>query len=486
MFSGDTEHLEQGTVMTVTAQTDVEVDVYRWYLNGAALTGEGDRVLSIGGGLALGDYRLDCIVQKGDVISSGNIQFSVVEQAAGDQTTAGWVKPGYDIGGTSYYPFSSLANTGSLSELWKKTGVSDARVLTADLDADSAMDIVVSDGSTLRAFDGTGVELWSASTSGDLLHIGDLDANGAPEICLGSRDASDTLSIDIYDADGDYTKSLDHGTGGYDSGFGFMIQSGDYLVCRYRAGYSKFPRGIGVFSYTSGIEEAFYEVAGSTGRSSLACGDPDNDGLLEVALGWSTPHNGASANGTTDGDLYGMLLEIDLNGTPSINLQFSRKLDYWNNSTNTNGILDAMMPDLDGDGIPEIIYYESHDARYYPGTNHVYKVDADGELVAQWTGVVNGHCASGTVVNDVTMDGVKELVFSSPYNPTVSIVDGATFTTVVELADAGTVLGAADFDGDSLDEIIIYHSGTDEMLTVNSPPRMHESGHRWRSAIHQG
>lgn len=76
-FTGAQSSLVLGSDMTVTAETDEEVDRYAWYLNGIRLTDETDDTITIGAELTEGEYRLTVVVWKGNVISSERVSFSV-------------------------------------------------------------------------------------------------------------------------------------------------------------------------------------------------------------------------------------------------------------------------------------------------------------------------------------------------------------------------------------------------------------------------
>ncbi|HEX3048780.1 MAG TPA: hypothetical protein VHY08_28790 [Bacillota bacterium] len=78
-FSGQQENLPIGTEMTVTAHpSEVDIDSYQWYLNGRLLVSENGNSVTIGKSLAAGNYRLDVVVTKGNIISTGFIVFNVV------------------------------------------------------------------------------------------------------------------------------------------------------------------------------------------------------------------------------------------------------------------------------------------------------------------------------------------------------------------------------------------------------------------------
>jgi len=380
----------------------------------------------------------------------------------------GWRQKNYDIGGTSYYPFASVSNSGQLNLLWQISNLNNASVLTADIDNDGVLDIVTSDGSSLTAYNGQGDVLWSIQTSATLNYIGDLDGDMQPEMGVVYKDVANHLKVDVYNANGSFNKTLDRGVSGYDSYIKILAHFGDYIIVGYGAGYSLSPRGVGILRYSTGGEDAYFATGGGGIWGTFAIGDSDNDGLPEIALPWGTPHNGASANGTTDGDLYGVLVEADITVDPAtLNYKFIKPISTLNPSTNPNGYDSAMMPDLDGDNIPEVLFLEGHGCGYYFGSQYVYKVSSSGVLSSTWQGPANGCFPLGTIINDLNGDNIKELVMSARDSEVVSVVDGSTFTTINTSSNAGRVLGATDFNGDGQDEIIVHQSSSGNVRVLD-------------------
>ncbi len=392
--------------------------------------------------------------------------------------SAGWVRRGYDLGNTSRYPIASVPNSGALRLLWKVTDMSNPTVLTADLNGDGNLDVIASDGSTLRAYDGTGSLLWSVPATGLLSYIGDLNGDSRPELCLGYRDSTNQLKVDVYRADGTFDRTLSRGASGYDSGITVLTNFGDYVIVGYGAGYSLSPRGVGVLRYSTGTEDTYYATGGGGIWGTFAIGDANGAGHPDIALPWGTPHNGANANGTSDSYLYGVELEATLQqGPASLQPLFSQAVSSWNSDTNPVGALSAMMIDLASSGQLQALFIEGHDNTYYPGSAHAYLVSPSGTVTASWAGPpVDQEFMVGTVVQDLTGDGVEELVISSTNpNDTLSVIDGASFTTFTQQAGAGSVIGAADFDGRGGDEIIVYN-GNSGAIRVMGPSTLQEIG----------
>ena len=419
-----------------------------------------------GQGIAFdGEYGLvGAMYSDGQVANSGSAY--LFNLSAYSLEARGWTRKNYDLGGTSHYPYPSIPNTGQVGLIWQAPAASYARVLTTDLDDDGVLDIIAADGVALTAYDGSGSILWSTSTTAQLTYTGDVDSDGRPEVLVCSRSGAD-LIIDVYDHDGFLQKSLVRCGSGYDSNVRVMGHVGSRLIVTYGAGYSLDPRGVGIWDYNLGTEVSYYCGAGSI-WGDVAFGDPDLDSKLEVALPWGTPHNGAACNGMDDGNLYGALAELDLVAGTSAG-QSSSPVTSWNQTTNPNGMLSGLMVDLDGDGVEEIFFRESHDGVSYPGQDFVYEVGPSGNLLSLWVGEqTGGYNLMATVINDVNGDDVRELVFSPMDGPIqkLYLVDGASQSTLLTQTDAGRVLGSCDFDGDGADELIVYHVGTPNEIRV--------------------
>lgn len=389
---------------------------------------------------------------------------TLYERIAGD----GWRQRGYDNANSARYPFSSTPNTGTPGVLWQKAAVTNATVFTVDLDGNGLLDIVTSNGTSLIAFDGFGNELWSVPTTASLQYVGDLDGDSDPEICLGYRTGGNRLNVDIFSSDGTFDRTLTRGASGYDSSIQVLTNFGDHLIVGYSAGFSRSPRGVGILRYSKATEDSVYLVGGSA-WGSFGIGDSDADGLPEVALPYGTPHNGARANGTTDGNLYAVLLEIDTDAEPAtLRNKFTRYLGSWNGGTNTNGYDSAMMPDLNGDGVSEPIFLEGHDSRHYRGNNHMYLSDTNGNLLRSWRGDSNAYIPRGAVVNDVSGDGIMDLVISGASVQNIHLVDGADFGEIKSVTGGGQVLGVADIDGDGDDEVVAFLSSAGRLKIFNA------------------
>ena len=382
----------------------------------------------------------------------------------------GWTRKRYDAGATSYYPYASKANSGQLVLSWHAAEFIHDAVLTEDLDGDGILDIIVSGNQTLTTLSGQGNLLWSTKTfSSWASYIGDVDDDNEPEIFMGFRDSSNNLKIEIYNADGSLNKIINRGRSGNDSSIVALGHFGDYIVVGYSAGFSRSPRGVGVLRYSLELEDSYYATGGGGLWGSFALGNRDGDKLPDIAMPWGTPHNGASANGTGDGDLYGALIELDTDSDPAaLTPVFVRRVDSWDATTSRNGRLSAMMPDLNNDGVSEILYMQGHDPTHYRGTHRVYHVSPEGTLTNKWLGSRNGGVVIGTMLRDMNEDGIRELAFStSSGDERVSVVDGSSLETLTEMIGIGRLLGAGDLTGDGRDELLVHQTSSDRIRLLD-------------------
>lgn len=81
-FNTEEVTLKYGEDVTINATTSQPVDSYQWYLDGDPLTGQTSSTINIGNALALGKHRLDLLVMKGDIYSSGSVGINVTRTGA--------------------------------------------------------------------------------------------------------------------------------------------------------------------------------------------------------------------------------------------------------------------------------------------------------------------------------------------------------------------------------------------------------------------
>lgn len=389
-----------------------------------------------------------------------------------------WRRQRYDIGGTNYYPYGSNQNNGQLALKWSKS-MNNPAVLTADINNDGFLEVVCSNGSQLMAYDKVGTLLWSVNTTAGLSYIGDANGDDLLEIFVTYRDGSNNLKSDVYTGTGTFIKTLNVGQYASGSSWRIVHNRGDKLIgLGASAGGIPNSRGVFTVSYSTGQKLSFYGQGPVP--YSMAIGDINNDGLLEIATMAGTWHNGVSANGTTDSDIYGIV--SNENG---VNI-FTKLITTWNTSAKRDGVLAWMFTDLDNDGTPEMVAMEGHDPTYYPGTGYVYLINSLGQKIAQWAGPQNpghGYFYSSA---DINGNGDKEIIISTGSDGTIYILDKNLNLLSQSSAGQGLVIGITDFDGDGQLELLVNKKGTGiikvlkkDLSTVMSTYDVGGSGYVW-------
>lgn len=91
--TGYLETLILGNGMTITVTPSITPETYTWYLDGEVIADETTNTITLGSTMGLGNYRLDCIVQKGEQIASESFPFAVNETyvVGGRGEAHGWV-----------------------------------------------------------------------------------------------------------------------------------------------------------------------------------------------------------------------------------------------------------------------------------------------------------------------------------------------------------------------------------------------------------
>ena len=216
------------------------------------------------------------------------------------------------------------------------------------------------------------------------------------------------------------------------------ISNGKVLV-GYNAGHSRTPRCVASFDYLTGIEEWYYQIGPANGWYSIA--DMDGNGVLDITMNSHTVHNGASGNGTTDGDIY--LVVLDEQGAPSVSRKYPSP---------SNGYALHMFADMDGDGVQEILGFEGHDPIYYRGQAQIHIYDILGNTLHTF----NGPSDTGWdyAVGDLDGDGVQEVVASWRNANTVYVLDNQ-LNPIASKSIAGNIKLICDLTGDGNKEIVL-------------------------------
>lgn len=345
-----------------------------------------------------------------------------------------WARPGYDAARTHRYPFPSRGPfaINRFTEWWSDTYGTE--VLTADINGDGNLEVITSDGSSLKAFSGNGNLLWSTAASGSLNLISDVTGDGVVDIVL-SRRSGNRLQLLIYDNQGRYLKTLSR-AGGDDARLSARAAAdfdGDGaidILTDMGAGYSLKPRGVSLFDCASGYERWHY-AAGSCSCGfrmrtqdycdNSAIGDINEDGLIEVVLDTGSSHNGGSGCGvngqgtcTNDSQTYTIAFSTT-DGREIFTYEYPASA-YWNQGEvesvkhrHGHGIVQHAIVDLDHDGNSNILAFEGHDPVFYPGLEKVHFLNETGQILNTWNGPLNKHIMNWCIC-DINSDGYDEIV----------------------------------------------------------------------------
>ncbi len=227
--------------------------------------------------------------------------------------------------------------------------------------------------------------------------VGDIDADGSPDICVASLDAT------VLCLERDGTFKWASGTVPYYLGTPALADlEGD--------GFAEVVVGNGIFEH-NGLERVAPR-GGCIGRYGAGIPvDLDGDGLLEVVAGCGA---------------------FDTDGTP-----------LW-----TDGLSDGMaaIGDFDADGMPEIVH---------SALGSMVLVDGDGAIL--WTSTIPGGGTGGApTVADFDGDGSPEVGVAALSYYTVFDTDGSVLWSNPTNDSSSSVTGSSvfDFDRDGADEVV--------------------------------
>ncbi|GAB6906643.1 exported hypothetical protein [Desulfosarcina cetonica] len=361
--------------------------------------------------------------------------------ASEKKSIQGWNYNHGDLAGTNYYPYSSkvLTNT-TLQEEFSFSG--NGYVLTGDVDGDGILETVFTSGNDLTIFDENHSQQVQVTMPSDgfVSMIDDVDGDGIKDVGIGT--GSGIGRIYFYNGQGTLINTFTR-TVGYDGGISplSVTNSGDIAV-RGFAGYSINPRGIYLYDYTTGQQIWGYDVAPARWPGITSISDIDNDGGFEYVLDSGTPHNGASANGTTDGDFY--LVMMDDDGSNLITQKYPSP---------SNGSVAHIFTDMDKDGNKEIVAIERHDPVYYHGADQVHLYDLSGNTIYSYDGPSDENWM--WAIADTDKDGYDNVIVGGY---AVLTILNENLQEVRSIQDDGFVYLACDLSGDGFVEIITVNN----------------------------
>ena len=183
-----------------------------------------------------------------------------------------------------------------------------------------------------------------------------------------------------------------------------------------------------VFDYSSGTENFFVGTPDDRILSPewLPAGDYNKDGKFELILTGKSDISDLKVKG------------IDENGASIFTATFA----------GIKGKMIGSLADLDMDGVPEILVFESHNSSN-PGDSTVYILKTDGSVDKQYrlssTPQDNENLYPAT--GDINNDGVREVVVSDD-NGNIYVINMLTQTLITYKPGIGRVWAINEFDGD--------------------------------------
>ena len=299
--------------------------------------------------------------------------------------------------------------------------------------------------------DGSG-QLWSLTAAGGYRPyassapaIGDIDADGSPDVCVASADAS----VMCLEADGSFK---------WASGSSVYLYGAPTIADLDADGQAEVVMGSAI--YASDGTERVPPTSGCIGR--IGSGIPvdlDGDGQLEVVAGCRAfEPDGTLIWDDGLGDGLAAVGDFDADGAPEFVRSVSGTMVLvdtdgsliWSTAIPGSGTGGApTVADFDGDGAPEV---------GVAALSFYTVFDTDGSVL--WSNPTNDSSSSvtGSSVFDFDRDGADEVVYADQFN--LFVYDGATGLVRMEMPGHanGTLFEypvIADVDADGSTEIVL-------------------------------
>ncbi|PIN69162.1 hypothetical protein COV93_06565, partial [Candidatus Woesearchaeota archaeon CG11_big_fil_rev_8_21_14_0_20_43_8] len=474
---------------------------YKWYIDGALIPGENQKyIVCSGHENCTKGAKVSCAVNASDSYYTGsnwNMSANVTIQNKGPITKASYTDlngDGYaDIvfsnyyNGTAWYINSTIYfgnSTGeySVDDSLGLPTIGAGTTIIDDMNNDGYPDIIIAGIHNGSSWNSYSFIFFGNSTGGFLSDV---------SISLPVSAAYDVIAAD-FDSDG-YK---------------------DLVFANYRddSGYSMDSK---VYYSTGGFSSDNLLDLPTVGARSIASGDFDRDGYIDLVIGQiydgviydvnSTVYYGNSTGGFSLADSLTLptfgprkVIADDLNGDGYLDLVFanerdsvSRKINstvYFGNSTGgfsiddsvalpTEGPLDVIADDLNGDGYKDLIFANSNNGTsrnidsmiYYSNSTGGYSVS--DSLGLPTSGVTD------VFIDDLNLDGYKEIMFANPTNGTETIINCTIFfgnssggysvqNSVGLLTDSGRLIDTYDLDGNGYPDVIFASNNLNTNSTI--------------------
>ena len=374
---------------------------------------------------------------------------------------SGWRHIRQDLTASNFYPGPSNMTVIGLNEASSyPLATSTGYILTGNVVGDANLEVVTVQNNTLVVLSSTGDELLrqdieiAGIPNSWVSMLEDVDGDGHLDIGVAySRQGGDygTLYARIYDGTGTLLQEFVNAC----NGDGRLIPEtviGNQVVMTQAVGYARTPRGISMWDYSAGVENWHYNI-GPPPVYVPSITDMDQDGDLDFCLSNATVHNGASSNGTYDGDNYYLI--IDETGSN----QLTRK--YFEGSSD-GSILNYFIKLSPSSNAYHLLSLKQYAVNYYNGTSRVHICDLDGNTLHTFTGISNAGWSSAFA--DIDNDDETEIVVanSNGASHSVTLLD-SQLNSVASFVPSSRVIVSAisDFDQDADKEIFVFSSDDD-------------------------
>jgi len=334
-----------------------------------------------------------------------------------------------------------------------------SNMVIGDFSGDSEREVIVVKQNTLKVFDADLNTLQTIALPANAYSIllADVDGDNKDEVVLGTY-KTNQHRIMIVDSNGP-VKSIRPRTGpsyqasGQSANVESYLGEGKLLV-RYNAGYARDNRGFAVIDINTSSEDWYYDI-GPIPRYFVT-GNFDSDDELEFAASVFTPHNGASGNGTNDGNLY--MISVDENGGREYSHIFGD-----DTAGGANGHTELMLTQMTDSGSPVFLATVGHYSSYR-GQTEIRLVDPDTGATTKRANFFYSEQSSMIAV-DSDDDGNKEVIALSRHSDRGLIYDH-NLNQIGSIPFGGTIFAVTDLDGDGDKEYVMVDRATRNKLRV--------------------